>query len=455
MLDLGIRSTVGRYVSRYLALHDPEKVNSTVSSAFLILGLSGLLASLGAVVMSLMLGRFHVDSQLQPAARAALMLVGMNVSLGLPLGVFSAVLTAHERFDIGNAVGALGWLIRGVLIIVFLKLGYGLVALALITTMVGLLEYGVLILCVNRLCRPLRLSWRFVNREMCRELANFGAFRFIWIIANQLVFYTDALVIGAFLNAGAITYFAIPGSLINYGRNIVAKVTDTLGPGATGMDARRDMQGLQKLLVLGTQITLLVALPVCLGFLFLGKQFINLWMGKGFAASATILPVLVIPQFISMSQYVSSVILTGMAKHRVLAYASLANGVVNLALSVILVRKIGLIGVAWGTVIPELICSGLIIPLYTLHMVGLSAGEYLRRAYLRPLLCAIPAVALGYGFSIWIETPSWLVFAAEVAALCSVFGLMSFFFCLDSVRRARAVGAIWGILHREEVVNEA
>jgi O-antigen/teichoic acid export membrane protein len=454
MLDLGVRSTVGRYVARYVGLCDPVNVNRTISSAFIILGSSGLVALVGVLVTSLMLGKFHIDSQMQPAARTALLLAGINICVGLPLGVFSALITALERFDIVNSVGVAGWLVRAALILIFLKLGYGLVALASITVSVGMLEYAAIIFFAMRLYPSLRLSWRSVDRGMCRELGSFGVFRFIWIIANQLIFYTDDLVIGAFLNAGAITYFTIGGSLINYGRNIVCRVTDTLGPSAAGMDARRDIKGLQKLLIVGTQITLLITLPLCLGFVFLGKQFIGLWMGKSYATSVTVLMVLTIPQVCSMPQYVSSMILTSMAKHRVLAYVSLANGFANLALSIFLVRKIGLIGVAWGTVVPELISAGLIIPVYMLHMVSLNAGEFFRRAYLRPLLSAIPIVALGYGFAVGVESPSWLGFGAEVVAMCGVFGIMSFFLCFDAAQRSMAFTRIWGILHREPVVNE-
>jgi len=455
ILDLGIRSTVGRYVARYLGLGDSENVNRSVNSAFVILGASGLLAFLCAVVLGTMLGRFHVDVQLQPSAQTALLLAGLNISLGLPLGIFSAVLMALERFDIINSIGVGGWLVRVPLIVVVLKMDYGLVTMALIMLLVGIVEYATVILVAKRSYRPLQLSWRYVDRSRCCELANFGAFRFIWIIANQLIFYTDDLVIGLFLNAGAIAYFTIGGSLINYGRNIVSRVTDTLGPSAAGMDARKDLAGLRKMLIVGTQITLLIALPLCLGFFFLGRQFIALWMGKGYSVSATVLIVLAIPQITSMSQYVSSVIITSMAKHRVLAYLSLVNGIVNLALSIFLVRKIGLIGVAWGTVIPELICTGLILPAYTLRLVGLDTRDYLQKAYLRPVLCAIPLVAIGAGFALWVETPTWLGFGAEVAVMCTIFGLMAIMFCLDADQRAFALERVLSILRREPVINEA
>src|SRR6202021_2640608 len=151
-----------------------------------------------------------------------------------------------------------------------------------------------------------------------------------------------------------------------------------------------DMAGLRDLQILGTKIALLISLPVCLGFLFFGRQFIVLWMGKEYAISALYLTILTIPQFTSLSQYPSALILAGMAKHRALAYLAFSEGVVNLALSIILVRKIGIVGVAWGTVIPHTINTAVIIPWYTLRTLKLKASEYLVKACLRPVLCAIP-----------------------------------------------------------------
>lgn len=47
-----------------------------------------------------------------------------------------------------------------------------------------------------------------------------------------------------------------------------------------------------------------------------------------------------------------------MGRHRVLASVLLLEGAVNLLLSLFLVRRMGIIGVAWGTAIP-LACTSL------------------------------------------------------------------------------------------------
>ena len=455
LLDLGIRSSVGRFVTRYVALGDDDNVNRTVSTAFLILGCGSILAFLATLGITIFLfDSFRVEPEYATAGRVALLITGLNMSCILPLGVFSAVLIALERFDVVSGVTIVGELARGALVIWFLHNGYGLVALALIALAITVAEYAAMAFFAKALYRRLTINFRQVNWAACRSLFSFSIYRFVWIVANQLIFYSDSLVIGVFLGASAITPYAIAASLINYGRNIVSLVTDTLAPSAAQMDARADLAGLQRLLLVGTRIALMVTLPLCIGFLFLGRQFITLWMGADYASSAVFLIVLTIPQFFSMPQYVSALVLAGMARHRAFAYFALAEGVANLVLSIILIQKIGLIGVAWGTVITNLVCTTVVIPLYTLSVLKLRVRDYLLQGFLRPALSALPLVALGYRFSM-IESASWLVFAAEAATMCGVFASVSYFVCFDAPQRASAVGKVWSMFHREAATHEA
>ncbi len=455
LLDLGIRSSVGRFVARYIALNDVRNVNRTVSTAIAILGGGGLLALVASGILYFSFNSFHIEHGFLPTARLSMLIAGLTISLALPMGVFGAVLIAVERFDVMTGVTVAGALTRAALIVITLKSGHGLVALALVVLLVSLCEYTAMAASAKIFYRPLQIGRRFVDFASCRELFGFGIYRFIWIIANQLIFYTDSVVIGVFLSAGAITFYSIGGSLITYGRNVVSLAVDTLYPAATRLDSRNDMAGLRELQILGTRMALLISLPLCLGFLFFGRQFIILWMGKEYAVSALYLSILTIPQFTSMSQYVSALLLAGMAKHKPLAYLAFSEGVVNLVLSIILVRKIGLVGVAWGTVIPHAINTAVIIPWYTLRILKLSVSEYLLKACLRPVLCAIPVTGVCYMLSHSIESPSWLVFGAEVMVVCGVFAILSYFICLTASQQALLLKKVQNLRRRAPELLEA
>lgn len=455
VLDLGLRQSVGRFVVRYVSLDDAENVNRTLTSAVAMLAGGGLLALLATVVFNFAFGVFHIEPRYQLAAREALLIAGLNISLALPLSVFSSILWALERLDILNAISIFGAAARATLTVMILGAGYGLVPLALITILENTAEYLVILLLAKRLYPKLGLRLRYFSRATCKQLMGFGIFRFIWIVGNQLIFYTDSLVIGAFLNAGAITYYAIAGSLINYGRNIVSLASDPFYPSATRLDSKDDLEGMRRLQLVGTQVALLVGLPICLGFIFLGKQFITLWMGKEYAVSSLYLSVLTIPQFTSIAQYISAIVLVGMARHKILAQTTIGEGIANLLLSIVLVQRIGLIGVAWGTAIPHLITTGIVIPIYILRTLKLSLRDYFFQGWLRPLICGVAIASLFYLMAHFVERVSWVILGAEIFVPVVVFAVMAYFVCLTSEQRAFAASKIEAIFQRKVAVQQA
>jgi len=446
MLDLGLRQSVGRFVAHHVALDDSESVNRTLSTAIAMLAGGGLVVLLatGFLVANFSTA-FRIEHAYETSARIALLIAGIQICIALPMSVFSTILMSLERFDIMTGVTVTGAIIRATLVVVLLKMGYGLPALATVTLVVSSCEYTAGMIWAKALYSPLRLAWRYVDLSTARELFGFGLYRFLWIISNQVIFYTDSVVIGMLLSVSAITYYAIAGSLINYARNLVAFPTDTFFPAASRLHAKNDKAGLRELQILGSQIDLLIGLPLCVGLLFFGRPFISLWMGKEYASSWYILAILTIPQFTSMSQYISGQILLGMARHKMLAYLAMAEAATNLALSIILIRQFGVIGVAWGTAIPHLISTGVILPLYTLRAIGLDSTEYFLRAYQRPVLCAVPFAFICYGVIRFAEPSSWLLLAFEVAFVCGCFGIMVYFWCLTPSRRVWIRHRAWNL----------
>jgi O-antigen/teichoic acid export membrane protein len=455
LLDLGIRSSVGRFVTRYLALGDQDHVNRVASTALLILGGGGLVALVATFgIAAAFLDSFGLDSELAASGRLGLILAGLNISLILPLSLFSSLLIARERFDLLGAISIGGELLRAVLVVLVLRSGLGLVGLATTALAVTALQYSAIAIAARALYPDLRLAPRYVSGAVARTLFGFSIYRFVWIVANQLIFYSDTLVIGLFLGAAAITPYAIAASLLNYGRNIISLLTDTLAPAAAQLDARDDRAGLRRLLLTGTRLTVLVSTPLCVGYLALGRQFLSLWMGDTYAGSATLLMVLTIPQFGSLPQHVSALVLAGMAKHRVFALFALVEGVANVALSILLVQRLGLIGVALGTVITHLLCTTILVPLYTLSVLGMRAREYLVHAFWRPTVAALPMAVVGY--QLWqVEPVSWWMFLGEAVVLCAVYGISSYFICFDARERATTISRMHALLHRQAVAHES
>jgi hypothetical protein len=84
----------------------------------------------------------------------------------------------------------------------------------------------------------------------------------------------------------------------------------------------------------------------------------------------------------------------------------------------------------------------------------MDLGEYLRKVYVRPLVCTLPVIPLGYAFT-RLEHASWLLFTAEAAAICAVFAAASYMVCLDSGQRALVAGRVGAAFRREALMRGA
>jgi O-antigen/teichoic acid export membrane protein len=287
---------------------------------------------------------FRVSPGFLGTAKWLFLIVGTSLALSLPLSVFSGVLQGLQSFHWLNIVQVVSNLVRAALIVVALDLGRGLIAIAIVTAGLPLVASGVYLFVVRRLI-PFTFSRKLIDRNSLRQLFNYGAITFMIIVAERLRFQSDAMVIGVFLSASAITYFSIGSKLVDYANNVVDSMADTFMPMSSQFDATGDRGAMRQLFIAGNRACAMVMLPVCATLIIFGKSIIEAWVGAKYVPmSYTILVLLIVPRTVFRVQGASTRILFGMARHKPLAIAYLVEGVGNLVLSVLLIRRFGIVG---------------------------------------------------------------------------------------------------------------
>jgi O-antigen/teichoic acid export membrane protein len=103
-----------------------------------------------------------------------------------------------------------------------------------------------------------------------------------------------------------------------------------------------------------------------------------------------VLRILLCNQVLTVANATSFGIAYGTERHRPLAVWAVVEAIVNLVLSVLLVRRIGLYGVAWGTVVAGVICLVLFWPRYISRLVDIPIREYLWKSWGWAAIAAIP-----------------------------------------------------------------
>jgi O-antigen/teichoic acid export membrane protein len=176
-------------------------------------------------------------------------------------------------------------------------------------------------------------------------------------------------------------------------------------------------------LVIGNRYSSFIAFSIAAVLFVMGKSIIQAWVGAEYVSSYVILVTLMVPSALYLAQAASTKVLYGMARHHALAWILLVEGIANLTLSILLVRRYGILGVALGTAVPLLITSVVFLPAHMCRVVGMRLSEYLRDAHLYPLMLAATLGACLWIAGRWVPSgtyPGVLLQLAIGSALCAL-----------------------------------
>jgi O-antigen/teichoic acid export membrane protein len=424
LFDLGIRSSIVRYVSKFTATGDREELAKLINTSLFTYSCIGVASMLVTLLVAANIEHVfpHIQPEFLSTARWLLLIVGAAVAIGFPAGIFGGFLEGLQRFYVISWTNVVSTLLRATLIVTALTHGYGLLTLALITVtlpLLGSILNGFLAL---RLC-PVPFGVRYVDRATFRQIANYSGVTFMIMVAGRLKFKTDELVIGAFMSAAAVTYFNIGGRIVDYAGQVVTTLSQIFVPMSSQSDARGDVTRLRKIFLLGNRVCGFTIFPICIILLILGKSLIEVWVGKKYVAqSYPVLVIMILCSTLWWAQGASGRILFGMSKHGTWAIVTLIEGVSNLILSIILVRPYGIIGESLGTAIP-LTCSVLFfMPRHLCKKLDIRIRTYVRESYSLPLLLCLPLAAVLLLMQRWFVPHNYRGLGLQLVIAAAVYG---------------------------------
>lgn len=382
ILYLGFGPTVCRYVSQHRARSEWDAVNAVVSSVvavYLVAGALVILLAAGFAAAVPWIDRW--GSVPIRHVQIAVLILGINLALGMIGSVYGGVLHAAQRFDLFSAVQGTVALVRLGLTILFLKQHNGLLVLALIFLAVTITENALTAWLAHHEVPSLSLRRKWVTRSVLKECFGFSAFTALRWVSVRMIYMTDTVVIGFVLGPKAIVPYYVGSRLVQMIHQPLEKIGDVVLPAAGACHARNDRVELQRLLARGMQLTLLLAGGFWIGAVYFGERLLITWMGpdQTWPISTTVLLILLAAQLVAQPTMVIRQVLTAVGRVRLQALLDLFQAAVNLGLSLILIRMMGIVGVAWGTLIPMVLVDlGLLLP-YSLRALEIPAAPLLRR----------------------------------------------------------------------------
>jgi O-antigen/teichoic acid export membrane protein len=425
LLDLGIRASTGRYVILYLGRGDHQKVDETIRTGLGFFAGVGVLIQAVAALIGWVFPRAFADVPLQyhGTVRLLLPLLAVNVWVSAFASVIGSIMPAHDRFDLRCGLDLTVLAFRTAGTVWALMMGYGLVGLSVVMVAGNVLALLGSWYLSHRIYPGLRVWPVIYSKDRLRELFTYGFYALVGTISVKIIGQTDLVVTGLAISVPAVTVYSVGAMLIYYSSTIIEQINQTLFPPVQRAVARGEMGPARWLFFRQVRLSMIIGLPMNVGFLVFGTAFIRLWMLKGEFTEADVLKAGMVMAILAGSKLLilfksgSDSLLAALGHIRFSAIMAVAHAMLNLGLSLffVMVLKWGLAGVAAGTLVGRLIGGTFIVPWYACRKVKVSWLHYLvdigGRECASILAFGAACVAIHWA----IPCTSWTLFWIQVA----------------------------------------
>ncbi len=396
LAQVGVGSSVNRYVAKYRAVNDIEGLNRTVSSVNVIQMFATLLALAATAALMWLVPvvfgqRIGVETT---TARWMIGLLGAAVAAQMAFNVYNGVLTGCHRWDIHNAVTAGAQVLITAGMVTTLLLGGGLRSISLVYLIGTIVGEIVRMSVAYRVCPGLRVHPALATREDIKTLLVFGGKTVVDALSRLVLGQANSILVASYLGPAALAVYARPGALVRHTDTLTNKLGMVLSPAASSLQSNQRHDELKRLFIDATRYAAFFAVPISIFLAVMGDPILHVWMGPAYR-QGLLMAVIALGTLLPLTMRPAGHVLIGLNAHGRVGWASFAVAWCGVAAVVLSLGplQLGLIGAAFSLVIPYTLGNGVFVMVYTCRRVGVPLGEFVRKAYIAPVLCGIALAA--------------------------------------------------------------
>ena len=423
LLDLGVGNALVRYIAGYRAKDDIPGQKKFIGFALLFyLFICILMLALFALLnqnLELLFGRGLTSSELDLAS-ALLMLTIANAGVTMLVSIFDKVIIAYELFAVSKILQILKIIVRVIVQVMLLFAGFasmGIVASNLALTIV----FGIAT--TTFVVQKLHLTPQFKGFDFgfVKEVFAYTSFIFIQMVATQINAMADQIILGALTTSVVLGIYAVGAQINQYFQTVASGINGVTMPGIVKLvSVGASSSKLEAEMIKVGRLSFIVIGILLGGFIAVGDSFVVLWAGEENADSFYVAAIVMAPLTFSLIQASGSQILWAMGKHQIQALIKIAVAIVNVGLTVALVKWNPLIGAAAGTATACFFGDIAAMNIVYRKYIGIKMSRY----YYGLLSGIAPSILFGCFTGLVIKSYfpiGWSFFAIEVLAILFVY----------------------------------
>lgn len=378
VLDFGFGNSIVRYTAKYRAEGnvDGEKVlHFTFLVIYSVIGIVAFIIGIGMTFFVDEIFKSLHPHEMETARR--LMIIGViNVSLAFPLSVFGAVIRAYQHHVFGRALNVVKLLIMPFIMISILLFGYGSMGIMYATLFINLTVELAKVLYFYLVIKK-RIYISKFDISLIKNILQYSVFIFINIILSRLYWATDQFILGIFAGSAAISVYTIGAQFFNYFMTFSTSMSGVFFPKIVEMNSLNDnIKPLSDLFLRVGRLQLLLLTLIWGGFLTFGIEFITIWAGEDYVGGYYVAVIVMTTSLVPLSQNIGIGIIQARKQHAFRSISFSFIAVLNVILSVILVRPLGVIGCAIATGLATIVGQGFLMNWYYSRKIGIHISQY-------------------------------------------------------------------------------
>ncbi len=448
-LNLGLESALIRYTAKYIALGDKDSERQLGGSFLKLYSFLGVVALLCGIFISFNLepgsvfGFMTTKMTLDEISvlKILILLMTINLAISFPMGVYGAVITAHEKFTFRKIISIIREILMPITVLIVLFMGYKAISLVVVHVI-----FNVLVLFSDYIYARKVLQYKptfgKLDKAVVKEIVNYSVFIFIGMVVDRISDATNSLVIGALSGTAAVAIYGIAVQINHYYLNFSSSIGSFFFPRIVSMSVKEASDSeLSDLFIKVGRIQLFVISLICSGFVVFGYDFILLWAGKDYISAYYIIVVLMLPTLINRSQSLGTQILLAKNKHKFRAVFYLIITFLDILVSIPLVMLFDGFGAALGTAAATIIGPIITMNIYYAKVMHLDIKGYFKSTV--PILLKVFCVtALGFLMNYFWNADNWFLLALQILVYLVVFILMLYFWAFNKYEKSLINGII-------------
>ena len=353
--ELGIGSAIIYSLYKPIAENDTEKINSLMSifkKSYYIIGTLVLLIGSGITpYLSFFIKDIPDIADIEYIYLLIVLYSGLEYFFSYNISFLSAIQRGDITFKV-EIIYSLIKIISQVSVLIFFKNYFLYMFITILST---LIKYCYIYMYIYRTYPFFREKPKKLARIDLAALKKYIFSIFIYKIGKTISATIDTILISKFLGVIEVALYSNYNIIISYSNTFFISILGAVCPSVGNFMAQCNTQKKEHLFSILQMIYYWISTYFAVGLYVLLNPLIELWLGKDYLLSQTIVLALVISLTITNFQRPCSLIRDTCGLFQYGRLRPLAMGVINLSISLYLIPKIGILGVLIGTILSKLI----------------------------------------------------------------------------------------------------